>query len=619
MDESNQHQSYNQPSQPGQFERQIQFQVQSSSPDNPNQPTPSTSPKTCDQREYVCETAAQLNKHLNLSHDATAAPRLSQHFMHRAEGTQVKLANDAQYILDLDTKEILVFFEDEKRQNCDPNRHTPHFASSLIENWNQHSQVEFQDIHSFQNDLYQKLDSQSDLSSISEQKLFQLNPIPTQEYIENVVPTPEEPLSQSQTSSYRAFDNLPPFHTVISNSQDPSAPTQTALPMAKSARRMSNETKKPKIYNCTACNKRFTGLGFLKRHYLTTLHENVVSPQVMQDMAIKSLNSTGEFQFNSVDTSEVSPTQAALPMAKSAGRLSNQTKKPKNYNCTACNKWFTGLGHLKRHYSITLHENAVSPHVMQDMAIKSFNSTGEFQFNSVDSSEVSPTQAALPMAKSAGRLSNQTKKPKNYNCTACNKWFTGLGHLKRHYSITLHENAVSPHVMQDMAIKSFNSTGEFQFNSVDSSEASQPSAEVVHNRSEPTKTTTVKSQSNKSHCNDCNKTFKTPTYLKQHENCLHSGEKPHKCTYCGKRFNCEKKFKQHSKNHFGEKPHKCKICPKQFNHKNDLRRHIYSHNEYQPYTCETCKKGFVRKDHLMRHCETHKWLRNNLFAAAKED
>ena len=47
--------------------------------------------------------------------------------------------------------------------------------------------------------------------------------------------------------------------------------------------------------------------------------------------------------------------------------------------------------------------------------------------------------------------SNEARRPKTYNCTACNKWFTSSGHLKRHYNTTLHKNAVKQSNMPDPA------------------------------------------------------------------------------------------------------------------------------------------------------------------------
>ena len=36
----------------------------------------------------------------------------------------------------------------------------------------------------------------------------------------------------------------------------------------------------------------------------------------------------------------------------------------------------------------------------------------------------------------------ESKRPKSYQCEACDKWFTSSGHLKRHFNTTLHKNAI---------------------------------------------------------------------------------------------------------------------------------------------------------------------------------
>ncbi|XP_037936025.1 chromatin modification-related protein eaf-1 isoform X2 [Teleopsis dalmanni] len=65
------------------------------------------------------------------------------------------------------------------------------------------------------------------------------------------------------------------------------------------------------------------------------------------------------------------------------------------------------------------------------------------------------SSSALPAnsvtTKAASWKSNEARRPKTYNCTACNKWFTSSGHLKRHYNTTLHKNAVKSSGQPDPA------------------------------------------------------------------------------------------------------------------------------------------------------------------------
>lgn len=114
-------------------------------------------------------------------------------------------------------------------------------------------------------------------------------------------------------------------------------------------------------------------------------------------------------------------------------------------------------------------------------------------------------------------------------------------------------------------------------------------------------------------CDDCDKVFNKSCYLKQHNRCFHSGDKPFKCPRCGKRFMEQLQCEEHLTKHGGDKPHKCDVCPKSFHHKTDLRRHSYSHNAEKPYVCPLCNKGFIRKDHMLKHTNIHRRKSNASF------
>ncbi|KAM7348443.1 uncharacterized protein ACRADG_007754 isoform 2-T2 [Cochliomyia hominivorax] len=105
-------------------------------------------------------------------------------------------------------------------------------------------------------------------------------------------------------------------------------------------------------------------------------------------------------------------------------------------------------------------------------------------------------------------------------------------------------------------------------------------------------------------CSECQRSFKSPLYLKIHQTQDHGFEPP-ACSLCKKPFKTVNSYTNHAKRHMKDFNHECKECGKKFLHLNDLRIHMRNHTGAKPFCCEICGASFRHIQGFSNHHRRH--------------
>ena len=130
-------------------------------------------------------------------------------------------------------------------------------------------------------------------------------------------------------------------------------------------------------------------------------------------------------------------------------------------------------------------------------------------------------------------------------------------------------------------------------------------------------------------CGLCGVVFKRVRYLERHIS-VHTGEKPHKCSFCNEKFRTTYECDKHELRHKGLLPqcpvcggryvslqkhmlvhsdsnrtHICSVCQKAFRLAGTLRGHMLVHTGERRYTCNDCGGRFRTAAHLKSHMLIH--------------
>ncbi|XP_049883417.1 zinc finger protein 260-like isoform X2 [Pectinophora gossypiella] len=102
-------------------------------------------------------------------------------------------------------------------------------------------------------------------------------------------------------------------------------------------------------------------------------------------------------------------------------------------------------------------------------------------------------------------------------------------------------------------------------------------------------------------CGVCQKKFRYPCNVLQHQKKVHMGEKTVSCKVCGKEFFNGFGLRLHMSSHSDVKRFKCVTCGREFRWENNLKDHMKIHAGDRRHVCKACGKAFVQKSTLKTH------------------
>ncbi|XP_037113852.1 hypermethylated in cancer 2 protein [Syngnathus acus] len=105
-------------------------------------------------------------------------------------------------------------------------------------------------------------------------------------------------------------------------------------------------------------------------------------------------------------------------------------------------------------------------------------------------------------------------------------------------------------------------------------------------------------------CTVCNKSYKDPATLRQHEK-SHWLTRPFPCNICGKMFTQRGTMTRHMRSHLGLKPFACEECGMRFTRQYRLTEHMRVHSGEKPYECQLCGGKFTQQRNLISHLRMH--------------
>ncbi|XP_029629067.1 hypermethylated in cancer 1 protein isoform X1 [Salmo trutta] len=181
-----------------------------------------------------------------------------------------------------------------------------------------------------------------------------------------------------------------------------------------------------------------------------------------------------------------------------------------------------------------------------------------------------------------------------YVCIPCDKGFPSSEQLNAHVETHTEEELYSGGEMglSNPKNNSSNSNGNGSMNSLEGKASQSLTPGVLGEIIRPYR------------CNSCEKSYKDPATLRQHEK-THWLTRPYPCSICGKKFTQRGTMTRHMRSHLGLKPFACDHCGMRFTRQYRLTEHMRIHSGEKPYECQVCGGKFAQQRNLISHMKMH--------------
>ncbi|XP_071383652.1 zinc finger protein 14-like isoform X2 [Centroberyx affinis] len=370
-------------------------------------------------------------------------------------------------------------------------------------------------------------------------------------------------------------------------------------------------------YLCSCCGKDFDHYEDCERHQESKCRESNQHPQARSEFTQNTLSNTSksnqERAFSSSSSSQIPSNPDALADSMEASKLP--------LTCQECGQGFTYYKSFEKHQNRCSQRTGRRKRRTDSNHFVIFACKSQSTDHTLENSASSETKESetASLATSTDHTEDCQSKSRVIKCTMCEKNFTQIVDMKKHYSQSHQIRGSYPCPVCKRTFVRLCELVRHQQNKIlyQCSACKKCFTKLaLLNIHEKAHTANVTPHV----CETCGKSFKSLAHLILHQK-RHRDRQPCVCSYCGKQFSTKDCLRAHMVRHTGGYP--CPICGKKFYQRTYLKWHQYKHTGQNPYLCDTCGKGWPSaaqlKLHMVQHTEERPFKCEECGACYKRD